>query len=172
MGERWDGGTVRSSGGKALGQKCLGPNACWEASKPQRVEPRSVSVSEDGAALEVGYRQCSSLAKVEAEDRSGEGPLLQHAPQGCGGPTHGQGRVGHAHDAIKLCIDEIGAQLILIQTKLLVVTWMLWSGNKGWEVTSVTSPTSPRHPSSVILHLSFTSVPFLLDRSCKSHFLF
>lgn len=62
----------------------------------------------------------SSLAEVKAEDWAGEHTLLQHALQGCGGPTRGQGRVGHAHDAIELRIDKIGAWLVLTQTELLV----------------------------------------------------
>lgn len=54
-------GIVRSPGGKAQGQECLGPNALWEASKSRSVEPRSVRVSRDGVALKVGYPQGSSL---------------------------------------------------------------------------------------------------------------
>lgn len=62
----------------------------------------------------------SSLAEVEAEDGAGEGALLQHALQGRGGTTHGQRGVGHAHDAVKLSVDEVAPGLVLTQAKLLV----------------------------------------------------
>lgn len=75
---------------------------------------------EVGRGWGLGTPGRSSLAEVEAEDGAGEGALLQHALQGRGGPAHGQGWVGHAHDAVKLRIDEVGARLILTQAELLV----------------------------------------------------
>lgn len=104
-------GRSQSPGGKPLGQMCW--SQCLLG---------GLQILKDGAPVvqaEAGGRG-SSLAEVEAEDGAGEDALLQHALQGCGGASLRQGRVAHAHDAVKLCIDEIGTRLGLTQAELLV----------------------------------------------------
>lgn len=80
-GEGWGAGGIRSPGGKALGQQWLVPNACWEASKPQSIEPQLSRPGGGGGrgAGSWGPAGGSSLAEVDAEDWAGEGTLLQQA---------------------------------------------------------------------------------------------
>lgn len=140
-----------------------------EAANPQTIEPR-LSSRRTGSLL-----SCCLPAKVDTEEGLGESVLPQHALQGSGGTPCRQARVGQAHDAIKLCVDKIGARLILAQAKLLVGD--LNALDLGMEVktqdsdypdwTSLLQTLSPKTSCSSPL-----KSPPDLDKSGRSHIVF
>lgn len=106
-----------------------------------------------------------SLAEVDAEDGAGEGALLHHALHSCGGPIHGQSRVGQAHDAIKLSIDEIGTRLILTQAELLVgdldALDLMGTQTRGGDKSDSTHlPQVPLETPQASVHPFLTSAPY------------
>ena len=148
-------------------------NACLQT-------PKCLNLSRPGPWKLVGWEPGtagSSLpAEVEAEDGAGEGTLLQHALKDGGGPIHGQGGVGHAHDAIKLRIEEIGTRLSLTQAELLVgdLDALDLEGTQRMgsdECNSTHLPLDPPPETHLsVLHPSLTSATSLLDRFVKATF--
>lgn len=113
-------------------------------------------------------------AEVETEDWAGEEARPQQALQGRGAPTLCQCRVGQAHDAIKLQLEEIGTRLVLTEAKLLVgdLDTLDLKGTQGMEGDKYNSTHLPitllhKDPRGSLVHPFLTPAPCLLDTSCK-----